>query len=233
MMRAGDEQHAQTLRDWYENRQTAVAVEILDYLPCAEGTVRCPDDSCQADQDICELPIHSCSQPQVWCSSSERCIDGRFDFCYPCPADAPLYCVPTGVCVADRETCADAACVGDDRYCPAISRCFSPSAGETCPVGACDDDQPFSCPLLGACVADEAACAAACTNPDAPYCPTDGLCKAAAACAQPCPPDVPYRCAVDQTCVINEGACAALCPAETPWCPGFGACVDPLVCRFR
>jgi hypothetical protein len=142
-----------------------------------------------------------------------------------------LYCAPTGACVADRDACTDAACVGDERYCPAKTGCFQPSSGETCSLAdLCDDEAlPFACEALGVCVADESACAAACINPAVPYCATLERCSAN--CPEPCPAENPYRCGVNNECVPDEGTCAALCPFDRPWCPALDQCVNAFECR--
>lgn len=113
MLRDGDQQRAEQLREWLVWRQHVLPSELerFRYLPDGEGN--CPQDMQQCDDQTCgseaQCLERRCQLGASWCDSLGRCIDPAFEPDMECPtcdeAGKPSYCEPAMECVADQETC--------------------------------------------------------------------------------------------------------------------------------
>jgi len=130
MMRDGDEDRAQELRDWFVYRQDALATELeyYRYLPDENGN--CPNDLMQCLDMSCGTPdqcLNRCAPGEYWCDSKEGCVSEFGDFCPACPDDEPLWCDLQGhrQCVASQDACY-ALCEGTpgQAYCPMFEQCL-------------------------------------------------------------------------------------------------------------
>ncbi len=128
MMRYNDDQHAETMRAFFVQRQAVLAdqLEQYRYLPdengnCGEGLERCNDGGC-GTPEACEGRM--CEGGAVWCESLQRCVYSLEEECPSCTETSPYYCNDTESCVADELVC-QAAC--NDRigfhWCEAWQEC--------------------------------------------------------------------------------------------------------------
>jgi len=128
MMRYGDDERAETLRDWYEWRQTVLTdeLEMYRFLPdengvCPNDLIRCGDGGC-GTVEACES--RRCPAGQVMCESAGFCTHPQE--CVTCDDAVPYYCEVTGSCVADVQICAQACEYqwgGEYVWCDEQNRC--------------------------------------------------------------------------------------------------------------
>jgi hypothetical protein len=136
MVRPGDVERAQALREWFLWRQDGVAAELerFRYLPdpfgnCPDGLELCGDQACGTPKQ-CET--RRCSPSQDFCDTLQRCIEREWESCPTCDEEgAPFYCELNFTCVADAETCM-AVCQPDlgQEYCEPYRACV--------PIGQCE-----------------------------------------------------------------------------------------------
>jgi hypothetical protein len=127
MMRDGDEQRAQFIRDWLVQRQIDLPGELEESSGlmgpngCPVGQDRCNYDwECHTVEDCHEL---ICPDPYDWCEAFNGCIDPAYDVCPNCTGDTPVWCQINETCVPDVDTCS-AECDINYRYCPSYRQCL-------------------------------------------------------------------------------------------------------------
>jgi hypothetical protein len=109
MLRDGDQERAEELREWLVWRQGALAGELerFRYLPEAEGNCPdtmqpCTDDTCGTEEQCME---RRCQFGWQFCDALNRCASPQEE-CPTCDdAEKPVYCEPVLECVADQEEC--------------------------------------------------------------------------------------------------------------------------------
>ena len=143
MMRYGDDERAEQLRQWFVWRQAVVTDELerYRYLPDQDGM--CPGDLQLCGDLYCGTPEQCeeriCEVGKLYCETTRDCIDLQYDRCPSCDEATPFYCRGTNACMADTTLCAE-ACLQEPNqlWCEAYSRCqwFE----EFCPGGDGDGD---------------------------------------------------------------------------------------------
>lgn len=140
MMRYGDDERAEALREWFVWRQSVLAdeLEIFRYLPddngnCPMDLELCGDGGCGTTEQCAE---RICVFGEYWCESRSRCYNPQWDNCPNCDELMPVYCGWTSECVEHVDVCI-AACESaqDYEWCYAQNECAS--------IGGCyggDDD---------------------------------------------------------------------------------------------
>jgi hypothetical protein len=129
MMRYGDDERAETLREWYAWRQTVLADELEQYryLPdeygnCPNDLIRCGDGGC-GTEEACE--DRQCEAGYTMCEAAGRCLD-RYEHCPECTETSPFYCHVLQSCVLDAQACADACDYewgGQYVWCEQLNQC--------------------------------------------------------------------------------------------------------------
>jgi hypothetical protein len=128
MMRDGDEERAEDLREWYLTRQEGLIDELerYRYLPDANG--ECPQDLEACNDGTCgtseQCEERLCSIWEVWCESKGYCISPEWDFCPSCPASAPTWCDANQSCVASIDECTWDCEIPGWVYCPLSESCL-------------------------------------------------------------------------------------------------------------
>ncbi len=128
MMRRGDEERAETLRDWFVQRQLDLPTELEMYrvLPdefgnCPDGLERCENGACGTSEQ-CSL---ACGNGYEWCSVYGYCVDPQWDQCPDCSGDTPVWCPMLGSCVATQDDCF-VECQDGLVYCEMFGECARP-----------------------------------------------------------------------------------------------------------
>lgn len=128
MMRYGDDERAEALREWLVWRQASLGDELerFRYLPdgngeCPQGLELCNDQTCGTTEQCSE---RQCLLGELYCESSSRCYNPTWDMCPECDESTPIYCGWTSECIADIQTCID-ACESDPffQWCEAQHDC--------------------------------------------------------------------------------------------------------------
>ena len=101
MLRDGDEERAQQLRDWHVKRQAELSEKLELYRDTADP--------------------HGCLKPQVWCEAYGYCTEEKD--CPNCAVETPYYCQLNATCMASRDACA-AECEAGTVYCDAWKSCI-------------------------------------------------------------------------------------------------------------
>jgi hypothetical protein len=203
MMRNGDEERYQQIRQWYVDRQDNLPAELQLYAPCGAGETRCADQTCQADAAVCNEPEHQCGGELTYCERYNGCIY-RFEICpEPCPDETPFTCAINGQCVADEVACAD-LCEFGSVYCPRYGFCVQPVdfIPNQCNLPMCNRGE-YYCEGEQACIPENKVC---CGEPGLEFCPG----------ADDCYP--PGECPV------------VLCDAPNVYCEAFQLCLPPEEC---
>jgi hypothetical protein len=129
MMRYGDDERAEQLREWYVWRQSVLSEELerFRFLPdgnnqCPEGLELCGDETCGTAEQCAE---RRCQLGQLFCESTQGCYSPDFDeICPDCDAETPFFCTWTQACVTEPQVCAD-ACEENPEFtwCESINDC--------------------------------------------------------------------------------------------------------------
>ncbi len=198
MLRQGDMERAESLREWYVQRQADLEAELERYRYLPDPAGNCPNELELCNDGTCGTPEQCeerlCSAGQEWCEAFGYCVDPMWEECPSCSDDAPHWCREAGQCVADEAAC-EAYCVEaygnphccsmGQEWCEAFGYCVDPM-WEQCP--SCTPEAPYWCPAIWECVVDEAACRGVCQEIGQIYCEAVGACMFPEECGGPIDP---------------------------------------------
>lgn len=127
MLRDGDEQRAEDLREWFVQRQLDLdaELEVYRYLPdvhgnCPEGLEACQDQTCGTSEQCLE---RRCGVDQEWCETFGYCINPNYEFCPDCADPVPFWCHLNQQCVPAQADCAAYCEQQGVPYCEAYDDC--------------------------------------------------------------------------------------------------------------
>jgi len=148
MMRFGDDERAEEVRQWYVWRQSVLSDELerWRFLPdgnnqCPEGLELCADETCGTADQCFE---RRCTFGQEFCESTQLCYDPNFEACPDCEEATPYFCNANQTCVEDVKACAAVCEQNGLVWCESVNDCV--------PADSCFDDsdggvEPFPEPL--------------------------------------------------------------------------------------
>jgi hypothetical protein len=139
MLRDGDDERADLLREWTVTRVASLPDELerYRYLPgpdgCPNSLEICNDGTCGTSE---ECANRLCGGNTTWCESVQACLYPG-DVCPSCDEEgAPFFCSANSECVADVPAC-DLLCAelnGDGWfYCPEWRGCSGPDGCQVFP----------------------------------------------------------------------------------------------------
>lgn len=108
MMRDGDDERAEMLREWFVTRQLGLSEELERYRYLPDGSGNCPNDLQLCNDETCGTPEECqqriCYYGQIWCDSTQQCIYDM-DYCPSCTEEAPYFCSYSYECEASEDYC--------------------------------------------------------------------------------------------------------------------------------
>jgi hypothetical protein len=128
MMRYGDDERAEQLRQWFVDRQEVLMdeLEIYRVLPdefgnCPGDMIRCGDGGCGTEQ-ACE--DRECLPGLTLCETTGQCLPPDYH-CIECAAEEPFFCAWQDTCTPNQQACIDTCnSSGDYFWCESYDACI-------------------------------------------------------------------------------------------------------------
>jgi hypothetical protein len=128
MMRYGDDERAEQLRQWFVDRQEVLMDELEVYriLPdeygnCPGDTIRCGDGGCGTEA-ACEG--RECLPGTVLCETTGQCLPPHYE-CVECTEEEPFFCAWQDACTPNQQACIDACdSTGYNFWCESFDQCI-------------------------------------------------------------------------------------------------------------